>query len=192
MKKIALTSLLTIFAVSAASAATSPYVAAHIGYTAPNLTFYENHKHNGAFYNDNFAYDLSFAAGVKSDLSKAFALRGEVEYDFINGTNLNNGNDIWVHTNTLLFNGYIDMKTVSALTPYIGAGIGYQWNHFDILEGFKPHGLAWQVGGGLSYALCDHLSMDFGYRYLSSVDKEGNAKIRAAYHQFRLGAAYAF
>ena len=202
MKKIALTSLIAMFAVSAASAATSPYVAAHIGYTAPTATVYDNHEHYGWFFNDNFAYDLSVAAGVKYDVSSAFAVRGEFEYDFVNGFVISDGeSDMWMRANTLLVNGYLDLKTESGLTPYVGAGIGYQWNHGDDLEGFKPHALAWQVGGGVSYALCDHLSVDLGYRYLSSTDKitetdEGDdaytAKFHAAYHQFRLGAAYVF
>lgn len=198
MKKIALTSLIAMFAVSAASAATSPYVAAHIGYTAPTVTVYANHGHEGEFLNDNFAYDLSVATGLKYDLNSAFALRGELEYDFVNGV-VYDGD--WARSHTLLFNGYIDLKTQSGLTPYVGAGIGYQWNHYADSEGFKPHSLAWQVGAGVSYALCDHLSVDLGYRYLSSTDKISyqdedddpfTAKFHTAYHQFRLGAAYAF
>ncbi len=203
MKKIALTSLLAVFAVSAASAATSPYVAAHVGYVAPTVTVYNNHANYGTFLNDDFAYDFSFAAGVKHDLGSAFALRGEVEYDLKTGLTYHiegeeEGNhwaeDVWMRSHTLLFNGYIDMKTASALTPYVGAGLGYQWNHMN--DGDKPHAFAWQVGAGVSYALCDHLSLDLGYRYLSSADKmsgeDGTKKFHTAYHQFRLGAAYAF
>jgi opacity protein-like surface antigen len=209
MKKIALTSLLAVFAVSAASAATSPYVAAHVGYTAPSFSYYENHTHHGEFFNDNFAYDMSIAGGVKADVSPAFAVRGELEYDFVNGFIVNGVSEdydpatdsvkeeewtMWLRTNTVLANAYIDFKTVSGLTPYIGAGLGYQWNHAQ--EDLKFHGLAWQAGAGVAYALCDHLSLDLGYRYLSSIDKdidEGEVgKLRTAYHQFRLGAAYAF
>lgn len=201
MKKIALTSLLAVFAVSAASAATTPYVAAHIGYTAPTIEVYGNHDHYGMYMNDNFAYDLSIAGGVKHTLTPVFAIRGEVEYDYTSGVKYSYNFDedagsFWARSQTLLFNGYIDMKTASALTPYIGAGIGYQWTNLEIRDMGNPHALAWQVGGGISYALCDHLSFDLGYRYLSSADKsvddEGTQKIHNAYHQFRLGAAYAF
>ena len=203
MKKIALTSLLAVFAVSAASAATTPYVAAHVGYDAPTMTTYINHTHSGEFFNSNndFAYDLSIAGGVKHDLNSAFALRGEVEYDFASGIKYSYNFDgeagsFWANSQTLLFNGYIDMKTSSALTPYIGAGIGYQWTNLQAHDMGNPHAFAWQVGGGLTYALCDHLSVDLGYRYLASADKfsdeNGTQKIRSAYHQFRLGAAYAF
>ena len=198
MKKIALTSLLAVFAVSAASAATTPYVAAHIGYDAPTMTAYDNHSHGGVFFNDDFAYDMSIAAGVKYDLNKAFAVRGELEYDFANGFVVHDedeATDTWLRTNTVLLNAYVDMKTLSALTPYFGAGIGYQWNHMDDPDGFKPHSLAWQVGAGVSYVLSDHMSLDLGYRYLSSVDKMNDGddlKVRTTYHQFRLGAAYAF
>lgn len=203
MKKIALTSLLAMFAVSAASAATSPYVAAHVGYVAPTFEIYGNHDHYGMFSNDNFAYDLSIAAGVKHDLGSTFALRGEVEYDYISGIkyNIDGEGDTWARSQTLLFNGYIDMKTATALTPYVGAGIGYQWTNMEEHDLGNPHAFAWQVGAGVSYALCDHLSVDLGYRYLSSTDKASltgehgdafSAKMHNAYHQFRLGAAYAF
>ena len=200
MKKLALTSLLAVFAVSGAHAATSPYVSAHVGLDSMALKYYNAAEtHHGAFFNDT-AYDLSLASGIKHDLGSAFAVRGELEFDFANGGIFKNEDGAQhFRSYTALANAYIDMKTASALTPYIGAGLGYQWSYLKDNEedSFKPHAFAWQVGAGVSYALCDHMSLDLGYRYLQSVDKivdehEGDKRFATAYHQFRLGAAYAF
>ena len=205
MKKIALTSLLTVFAVSAASAATTPYVAAHVGYDTPGLINYENHEHMAEYFtsNNDFAYDLSIAGGVKHDLNQAFAVRGELEFDYMGGfvghykDGLDQA-DFRVHSYTALANAYLDIKTLTPLTPYVGAGLGYQWSHFAIpdQEALKPHGLAWQFGAGVSYALNSNLSLDLGYRYLASIDKENEEDVTSKWkienHQFRLGAAYAF
>lgn len=194
MKKLALSSLIAVLAVSGANAAT-PYVAAHLGYTNTTATMYTSHEHNGFFFNDDFAYDMSAAVGVKQVLMPGLAVRGELEYDFTNGFVLNDGDsDVWFRSNTMLANAYLDMKTATGLTPYIGAGAGYQWNHISS-DSDNPHSFAWQVGGGVSYALCDKMSLDLGYRYLSSMDKidvDPTTKLHLAYHQFRLGAAYAF
>lgn len=194
MKKIALSSLVAVMAVSAANAAT-PYVAGHVGYTVPTATLYQNHEHNGAFMNDDFAYDLSVAFGVKQSVMPGLAIRGEVEYDFANGFVMDDGADnMWMRSNTVLANVYLDMKTILGLTPYVGAGAGYQWNHINA-DIDNPHSFAWQVGGGIAYTMCNTWTFDLGYRYLSSVDKVDSAiadKFHVAYHQFRLGAAYSF
>ena len=202
MKKILLTSLIATLATFASNAAVSPYVSAHLGYT--HATMLSSDERNdfsvGQWVDSKFAFDVSGAFGVKYDLSKSFALRGEIEYDYLEKfKNTDTDTTIWMRSHTVLANAYLDFKTMSAFTPYISAGAGYQFNHLGA-EIYKktstPHAFAWQIGGGVAYNITNALSFDFGYRYLTSTYstkyQNRDSKFTTDYHQFRLGANYAF
>jgi opacity protein-like surface antigen len=83
-----------------------------------------------------------------------------------------------------LLNGYYDFVNLSSLTPFVTAGIGFTKvemkdlgmfvnNEFVEMEG-TPDGtaIAYQVGGGFSYALSNRLSLDLKYRYFAAIDLE--------------------
>ena len=59
-----------------------------------------------------------------------------------------------------------------------------------------PNAFAWQIGGGVAYNITNALSVDLGYRYLTSTYstkyQNRDTKFVTDYHQFRLGANYAF
>ena len=202
MKKILLTSLIATMATFASNAAVSPYVSAHLGYT--HATILDSDERNdfsiGQWLDSKFAFDVSGAFGVKYDLSKSFALRGELEYDYLEKfKNTEMDDTIWMRSHTIFANAYLDFKTMSAFTPYISAGAGYQFNHLNIELFDKtttPHAFAWQVGGGVAYNITNALSVDLGYRYLTSTYstkyQNRDTKFTTDYHQFRLGANYAF
>lgn len=202
MKKILLTSLIATMATFASNAAVSPYVSAHLGYT--HATILDSDERNdfsiGQWLDSKFAFDVSGAFGVKYDLSKSFALRGEIEYDYLEKfKNTEMDDTLWMRSHTILANAYLDFKTLSAFTPYISAGAGYQFNHLSY-EIYKktstPHAFAWQIGGGVAYNITNALSVDLGYRYLTSTYstkyQNRDTKFVTDYHQFRLGANYAF
>ncbi|MBO4480433.1 MAG: porin family protein [Alphaproteobacteria bacterium] len=200
MKKILLTSLIATMATFASNAAVSPYVSAHLGYTHATieLSGEASDYTMGEWVGDKFAFDVSGAFGVKYDLSPDFALRGELEYDYVEGFVLSTSG-IWNRSHTLLANAYLDFKTMSAFTPYFGIGAGYQFNHLSkdwFGAGATPHVFAWQIGGGVAYNITNALSVDLGYRYLTSAKKFEDSgykyKLVTDYHQFRLGANYAF
>jgi opacity protein-like surface antigen len=79
-----------------------------------------------------------------------------------------------------LLNGYYDFTNISAVTPFVSAGFGfmkakfYSENH--LVEETALHSnadgtsMAYQVGGGFSYALNYNLALDLSYRYLSAID----------------------
>ena len=202
MKKILLTSVAVAMATFASNAAVRPYVSAHLGYT--HATILSSDERNdfsvGQWIDSKFALDVSGAFGVKYDISKSFALRGELEYDYLEKfENSETDDTIWMRSHTVLANAYLDFKTMSAFTPYISAGAGYQFNHLNTELFDKtttPHAFAWQIGGGITYNINNALSVDLGYRYLTSTysDKYQNrdTKFTTDYHQFRLGATYAF
>lgn len=201
MKKILLTSIIATMATFASNAAVHPYISAHIGYTNPTseIAIGEYHYTVAESVSDKFAFDLSGAFGLKFDLSHDFALRGEFEYDYVEGFVFSTFG-VWQRSQTLLANAYLDFKTTNAFTPYFSIGAGYQFNHlsdeFWSNTAINPNAFAWQIGGGVAYNITDALSVDFGYRYLTSMkkfkDSGDHYKLITNYSQFRLGASYAF
>lgn len=80
---------------------------------------------------------------------------------------------------SFMANGYYDIDTGSAVTPYVGAGIGYastkvRFNPSGVaIADDKDGSLAWQLIGGLSYRLSDNTELYTDYRYFDG----GSAKI---------------
>lgn len=81
---------------------------------------------------------------------------------------------------TGLLNGYYDFNNISAVTPFVSAGIGLTKvelsdvavNGSGIPGEADGTAMAYQVGGGFSYALNYNLALDLKYRFLSAVDLE--------------------
>ena len=74
----------------------------------------------------------------------------------------------------LLANVYYDFINDSRLTPFVGAGIGASRVEVtDVTDNFKSVKdvvFAWQIGGGLAYAITDRVSADLKYRYYRTSD----------------------
>jgi opacity protein-like surface antigen len=104
-----------------------------------------------------------------------------------------------------LLNGYYDFINISSLTPFVTAGVGFTKvemknlgmfvnNEFIEVEG-TPDGtaMAYQVGGGFSYALNNKLSFDLKYRYFAAVDLElDNVEFEYSSHNFYGGFRTSF
>ena len=76
-------------------------------------------------------------------------------------------------TQAFMLNGYYDIDTGSAWTPFIGAGIG--WAKLDLSTPALPLGdnddvFAYQLMGGIAYNFNDKMSIDFQYRFMSTSD----------------------
>ncbi|MBU1228687.1 MAG: outer membrane beta-barrel protein [Proteobacteria bacterium] len=96
-----------------------------------------------------------------------------------------------IDIHTLFANFYYDIKTNTAFTPYVGAGLGVAWikqkaaGNFANTNGaawnnngnFDATSFAWNLGGGVGYSLNDSITLDLGYRYTSFGDakKASNA-----------------
>ncbi|HSR87972.1 MAG TPA: outer membrane beta-barrel protein [Pontiella sp.] len=96
-------------------------------------------------------------------------------------------------TSTVMWNGYFDFKSDSALTPYILAGIGAADVDDDIDTLF-----AYQVGAGLGYALDENIIIDLKYKYFMTEDFDDDDGIYTvdfdglAVHQVQMGIRYQF
>lgn len=189
-----LTTLLV--SVSAVADTHKAYVQLNVG-----AVFAESYT-DGRSFCDNFFGCSSFLYKERSDpgyvagaaigyrLSDQFRLEGEAMYQSsdldrsILTANTNNFGGI-NQTNTLkgererttfLVNGYYDFKNATPFTPYISGGIGGYHLRINANQGRKSGenevDFAWQLGAGLNYQLCDRISFDLKYRYLSGTEAE--------------------
>lgn len=118
-----------------------------------------------------------------------YALRGEVELaysnndvdtvDFSGNGSGNEGNVSGDITSTrLMANVFADFKTQSALTPYVGAGLGVDFVDHDIVYGNTAtirgddQALAAQLVLGASYQVSDSVSLFSDARFIRSYDVE--------------------
>ena len=116
MKKVLLTSLIATMATFASNAAVSPYVSAHLGYTRASILTSDDRDNFliGDWMDSKFAFDVSGAFGVKYDLSKSFALRGELEYDYLEKfKNTELDDTIWMRSHTLISKQCLHLHRIS-------------------------------------------------------------------------------
>lgn len=76
-----------------------------------------------------------------------------------------------IQSTYLLGNVWFDYSNDSAMTPYIGAGLGMGWADADVdgdkVVGLKngSSGLAFQLGAGVKYDISETIAVDLGYRF---------------------------
>lgn len=188
MKKILLTSLLAVFAVSSANAAFefNPYVGVRGGYDFETKVSSDSSYISGS---SSDGWMIGGTIGATFFDSEDFAARIEAEYIY---TDLSD-DSVDVSNHTALLNLVGDIKTGLAVTPYVTAGIGYGWTtiatNIERLGDIDDDDLAWQLGVGLAYAATDAFDIDLGYRYINSGEVFFN-DIES--HQVYLGLRYAF
>jgi opacity protein-like surface antigen len=111
---------------------------------------------------------------------------------------------------SLLFNGYFDLGTWRALTPYIGAGIGAAALRvsdyastgappFSATGANNTINLAFAAMAGVAWNLSSNLAIDFGYRYLNAGDISTKSDAfgamtfrNVAAHEARVGLRWSF
>jgi outer membrane protein OmpA-like peptidoglycan-associated protein len=155
------------------------------------------------------SHDAGF--GLLANAGYAFGqFRAEGEFGWrYNGVDKVNGvsgsGDVQAYD--LMLNGYYDIKTGTAWTPYLGLGIGAAdivnnsvRNSSGSLTNDSDIVFAYQGIAGVSYALNDHLSLNADYRYFRTLDGEFSPaspytqKVKAPYeaHSVLVGFTYKF
>lgn len=105
-----------------------------------------------------------------------FAMRGNSEKSWgERGTYLNSVKGTW-NNSTLFANLFWDFHNDSALTPYIGAGLGMAFNYtgydFTTNDGSsfsaddRFTNFAWNVGAGVAFNLNENVAIDASYRFV--------------------------
>ncbi|MBI3673672.1 MAG: outer membrane beta-barrel protein, partial [Rhizobiales bacterium] len=84
-------------------------------------------------------------------------------------------------------NLYFDIPTSMAITPYLGAGVGYSWGSVSG-GGSNKNGLTAALMAGLGVNLSDNMTLDVGYRFVDVFATGSNPKE----HQVLVGLRYQF
>lgn len=160
---------------------------------APGFTF-EIESDAGVTFGGALGYDFG-----------SFRVEGEVGYqvnDFDKigtlGVSLDLTGDVSVLS--FLVNGYYDINTNTAFTPYISAGLGFANVEFD---GFNIPGsgvpdtsdddtvFAYQIGAGIGYAVTEKVTIDANYRFFGTSDPEfGTTESEFTSHNIFLGIRF--
>lgn len=174
-----------------------------------------NNATNHSWKNDS-GYAIGGAVGYNF-AGMGLPVRAEAEYLYhdqfkYSATNSTTGafsSKIDIHT--VFANFYYDIKTSTAFTPYVGAGLGVAWINQKVAStftGWTPTShdgnydttnFAWNVGAGVGYSVTDNVVLDLGYRYTSFGDAKkvdnGRISFRAkdlSGHSALLGLRYQF
>lgn len=106
----------------------------------------------------------------------------------------------------LMVNAYYDIKTGSAFTPFLGAGVGCNQMTLDVSPaGLPTEGVddddmvfAYQFIAGVGYAINPKMTLDLAYRYSATADPSFTSKtgdpvdIEVLGHGIGIGLRYAF
>ncbi|HFQ88805.1 MAG TPA: porin family protein [Desulfobulbus sp.] len=138
-------------------------------------------------------FDTGFVgtAAIGYDFANPFRVEGEylwqkndldrISYNNTYG-NFNQGD---LKTQAVMINGYYDVDTGSAWTPFVGAGIG--WAKLDLSAAPQldisdnDDVFAYQFMGGVAYAINSQWSLDVQYRFFGTND----ATIKGADFNFK-------
>lgn len=160
---------------------------------------------------------LGLALGY--DFGNSMRIEGEYAYQkndmdklamSYEGVGMSLGLDGDTSSSTFLVNAYYDFTNLSAVTPYMSAGIGYSKVEAEIaglsgsedlvedeelvLEGSEDDSvLAYQVGAGVGFAVSETLILDAKYRYFATedLDFEG-VDVEHSSHNFYVGIRLGF
>ena len=130
----------------------------------------------------DFGYGYAIAGGVRvfRDVRWELEVSGRestVKHDSA-GTTPVGATENPSQTTAFMTNVYYDLRNRSAITPYVGAGVGdaYVRNARFYTSGGQASGhlsawtLAYQFMAGISYDLTDTVGLNLGYRYFTGPD----------------------
>ncbi len=149
-----------------------------ISFGTPQITNgYVYYLYDSATIEYDTGYGVEVAIGKKKE---QFRVESEIGYrkadmDTIevlgSQRNLSNGSELT--TTSLMLNGYYDIATNTAWTPYIGAGLGFAKHQFEF-EGESDDDtvFAYQLILGVAYSFNDNISLDCAYRYFGTADAD--------------------
>ncbi len=161
------------------------------------------------------AIGYNFAGmGLPVRAEAEYLYHNQFKYDGTNGTHATSTGSYTakLDIHTVFANFYYDIKTGTAFTPYVGAGLGLAIIQQKVSSTFRnwattddgsttATNFAWNVGAGVGYAVTDNIIIDLGYRYTSFGDSKakGNAANTQEFkvkditsHEALLGLRYQF
>jgi len=204
MKKISLFLLNCVFILSFSAIAYSdegPYVSGNIGaallsntdVSGPGLT-YELESNMGIALGIALGYDLGNNIRIEGELAYQY---NDLDKIALLGGNPDASGD--ASSSAFLLNFYYDFKNETPFITSITSGIGLAnaeietFNAAGIPMGsFDDTAFAFQVGGGVGYAINKKVIIDFRYRYFKTAEMDiGAATAEYASHNIYFGIRFA-
>ena len=170
-KLVVLSCIFILFLSTSVFAAEGPYISGNIGMS----WLMDSDTGNAA---EEVEFDTSFVLGAAIGYDFGYG-RSEVEVGY-----RSHNIDDWsgegdVTALNFLLNGYYDFHNDTAFTPYVGFGLGFAYMDLhDVEIGGVSYGddddieFAYQLGGGVGYAISETLTAEIGYRYFATTDVE--------------------
>jgi opacity protein-like surface antigen len=168
MKKILQASVLALATLTISATAGSPYLGLSGGLTllndsditgpsgSPELSYDAGYNIEGAFGYTFGTWRAEVALGwLENDMDQAFSMP-------VDGS---------ISAWTAMLNGYYDINTDSAFTPFVLAGIGFIGAEGEI-SGNKEDDTVpgMQLGAGIGYAVSSNVVIDLKYKYFFAQD----------------------
>ena len=172
MKKILLLAgVASLVAANASATEYNPYVAARVARVEVKNDI-KSSVFKDKINDDQYGYRIAGGVMVPFCGGLAQSVRAEVEYGLLNKTH-NHNNIRALQTNiglqtqlqTVLANVYYDLDTGTAVTPYLGVGVGYARIEEKAWEKTTEDNLAWNIGVGVSVNVTYNMDVEIGYRY---------------------------
>lgn len=185
MKKPLLAALFLLFATVLPAAAEGPY--AGVGAA---MAIYHESDYDGAG-GGNVEYELGYA--VKGSIGVPIhPVRLELEYTFNHADTDEERGEFNVMT--FMLSGYYDFAIPSApVSPFLGAGFGYMYGHFEGNVLGRPLDdndtvPGYQVTAGITRKINDYLDLDVYYRFQSSLGDFELEELEAEYQSSNIFA----
>ena len=204
-KLIILGCIFILMLASSVFAADGVYISGNIGLTILNDSDLTSSAAPGVTVETEFDAGLDvygamgFVVGqARIELELAYRIN-DID-SFTSGVTVSGGGEVSALSG--LVNAFYDIKTDSKITPYIGGGLGVAYVEIDNLllsfNGITIPGneddtvFAYQVGGGIAYAINDKMTADLGYRYFATEDPDFDG-LEAEYdsHNITIGIRFA-
>lgn len=153
-------------------------------------------------------YVLSVAVGHDyGALTSNINLRAEAELSYRNNevdsvdvAGGSGGSDGEASATALMFNGFLDFKTNSRITPFVGLGVGVARVEFDDYSQGSTNVLddedtvfAWQAAVGAAYEVTNSFDVTAEYRYFNTTDADVDGEdVEYLTHSVMIGGRYRF
>jgi opacity protein-like surface antigen len=187
-----LVGIMLVLSATAALAA-GPYVGGAVGISY----LHDSDVSTGDTASYDLGYGLTLSAGYKFD---PVPVRVEVEFGYKKASVSDvagfKPDGVDVSAMSLMMNGYYDINTNSAFTPYVGGGIGAirgELSGAGSLDGDDTQ-FGYQFILGCAYNFNKNLAIDLSYRFQGSTDFTigGSEKISYMSSNFMVGMRYTF
>lgn len=187
---------------------TGPYVSLGLGTTIENPLNLNDHTtgasgklQSRSSYSGDAAVGYGFGNGFRVELNGDWFRNTAHKIDYNNGSQVSATGGL--NTYGPMVNVLYDMNVGLPIFPYVGAGVGYQWQHFDssvnAADGSHVGGskgsFAYNIIGGVAYPLpfVPGLSATAEYKFtqLTASRNYGDVKVgQSTSHTFLLGLRY--